>query len=81
MFSASKNASIKPANVETKGQFTSRWCELTFRDEDLIEIDHIDGNHANERLSNQMALHRHCHDERHTKYPKEWKYAAGVDHK
>lgn len=58
-----------------------RWCELTFRDEDLIEIDHLDGNHENDRLSNQMALHRHCHDERHTKNPKEWKYAAGINHK
>ncbi len=45
-----------------------RWCGLTFKDGDLMEIDHIDGNHNNDVISNQMALHRHCHDERHAKY-------------
>jgi RNA-directed DNA polymerase len=29
-------------------------------------------------LSNKFALHRHCHDERHTKSSKEWKYAIGT---
>lgn len=42
-----------------------RWCELTFRDGDKIEIDHIDGNHKNDTLSNLAALHLHCHDQRH----------------
>jgi RNA-directed DNA polymerase len=71
----------KLARLLQMQQGKCRWCELTFREEDLIEIDHIDGNHENDKLSNQMALHRHCHDEKHTKTPKEWKYAAGVDHK
>ena len=71
----------KLARLLQRQQGKCSWCELTFREEDLIEIDHIDGNHANDKLSNQMALHRHCHDEKHTKTPKEWKYAAGVDHK
>ncbi len=71
----------KLARLLRKQQGKCRWCELTFRNEDLIEIDHIDGNHENDKLSNQIALHRHCHDEKHTKTSKEWKYAAGVDHK
>jgi RNA-directed DNA polymerase len=70
----------KLARLLQNQQGKCRWCELTFRHEDLIEIDHIDGNHANEKLSNQMALHRHCHDEKHTKTPKEWKYAIGINH-
>jgi RNA-directed DNA polymerase len=64
-----------------KQQGKCRWCELTFREDDLIEIDHIDGNHENDSLSNQIAIHRHCHDERHSKPIEEWKYAAGVNNK
>ncbi len=71
----------KVARLLQKQQGKCRWCELTFGNEDLIEIDHRDGNHENDRLSNQMALPRHCHDEKHTKTSKEWNYAAGVDHK
>ena len=51
-----------------KQQGKCRWCELAFRDGDLIEIDHIDQNSSNNALSNKMALHRHCHDDRHAKY-------------
>jgi RNA-directed DNA polymerase len=43
------------------------WCKLTFRDEDVIEIDHIDRNKDNNKLDNLRALHLHCHDERHAK--------------
>jgi RNA-directed DNA polymerase len=64
-----------------KQQGKCRWCELLFREGDLIEIDHLDGNHANDEPSNQVALHRHCHDERHTKPREEWIHAAGVNHK
>jgi len=65
----------KLARLLQKQQGKCRWCELTFRDGDLIEIDHIDGNHENDEPSNLFALHRHCHDERHAKY------AAGVNNK
>jgi RNA-directed DNA polymerase len=52
-----------------KQQGKCRWCELLFRDEDLIEIDHITpkGEGGGEELSNKLALHRHCHDQRHAK--------------
>ena len=46
-----------------------RWCELHFKEEDLIEIDHIIPRSlgGGEELSNKFALHRHCHDQRHAK--------------
>jgi RNA-directed DNA polymerase len=46
-----------------------RWCELHFREGDLIEIDHIIPRSlgGGEELSNKFALHRHCHDQRHAK--------------
>jgi RNA-directed DNA polymerase len=69
----------KLARLLQKQQGKCRWCELIFREGDLIEIDHIDGNHENDAPSNQAALHQHCHDERHTKPAKEWKYAAGIN--
>lgn len=47
-----------------------RWCELHFRDGDILEIDHIDHNHGNNTLSNLMLIHLHCHDERHAKHTK-----------
>jgi RNA-directed DNA polymerase len=44
-----------------------RWCELLFQDGDIIEIDHIipRSEGGGEELSNKLALHRHCHDQRH----------------
>ncbi len=36
----------------------------------MLEVDHIDHNHHNDRLSNLMLLHLHCHDERHSKLTK-----------
>jgi len=50
-----------------KQQGKCRWCELLFRGEDHIEIDHITpkSEGGGEELSNKMALHRHCHDQRH----------------
>jgi RNA-directed DNA polymerase len=53
------------AKLLQKQQGKCRWCELTFRDDDKIEIDHIDGNHNNDHPSNLVALHLHCHDEKH----------------
>src|SRR3989441_7888523 len=57
----------RKAKLLQKQQGKCRWCELTFRDEDILEIDHIDQNHRNDALSNLTLLHLHCHDERHSK--------------
>jgi RNA-directed DNA polymerase len=55
------------AKLLQKQQGKCRWCELHFRDGDLMELDHLDRNHNNNALSNLMVLHLHCHDERHAK--------------
>ena len=43
-------------------------CRLHFRDEDLIEVDHILARHrgGSNGLTNKQALHRHCHDRKTT---------------
>jgi len=56
-----------------KQQGKCRWCELLFREEDQIEIDHLTpkSEGGGEELSNKFALHRHCHDQRHAKHETE----------
>ncbi len=58
-------------------QGTCRYCGLYFLDDALIEIDQriprsLGGD---DRLSNLMALHRHCHDQRHAA----WQVAGSPD--
>ena len=60
----------RKAKLLKKQQGKCRWCELHFRDGDILEIDHIDHNHGNNVLSNLMLLHLHCHDERHARHTK-----------
>ena len=55
------------ARLLQKQQGKCRWCELHFKDGDIMEIDHLDRNRTNNDLRNKMLLHRHCHDERHAK--------------
>jgi RNA-directed DNA polymerase len=38
------------------------YCGLFFYYDDRIEIDHIDGDRRNARVTNLQALHGHCHD-------------------
>ncbi len=57
------------ARLLQKQHGTCRWCGLLFKVEDILEVDHIDHNHAHNELSNLILLHRHCHDERHAKFP------------
>jgi RNA-directed DNA polymerase len=40
-------------------------CGLYFKAEDVIEKHHWDGNRTNNRYSNLVLLHGHCHDEIH----------------
>ncbi len=56
------------ARLLQKQQGKCRWCELYFKEEDILEVDHLDRNHNNNDLSNKMLLHRRCHDERHAKF-------------
>jgi RNA-directed DNA polymerase len=55
------------ARLLRKQQGKCRWCELYFKDGDVMEIDHLARNRNNNDLRNKMLLHRHCHDERHAK--------------
>ncbi len=55
------------ARLLRKQQGKCRWCELYFKDGDIMEIDHLDRNRNDNDLRNKMLLHRHCHDERHAK--------------
>jgi RNA-directed DNA polymerase len=50
-----------------------RWCDLLFKDGDLIEIDHYQpkSQGGSNQLDNLFALHRHCHDQRHAKNAKD----------
>jgi RNA-directed DNA polymerase len=52
-----------------KQQGKCRWCGLLFRDGDHVEVDHITPKSlgGGEELSNKLALHAHCHDERHAR--------------
>lgn len=56
------------ARLLQKQQGKCRWCELHFKDGDIMEVDHIDRDHDHGHLSNKMLIHRHCHDERHAKH-------------
>ena len=60
------------------------WCELLFKEGDVIEDDHIIARKAggNNSLNNRQLLHKHCHDEKTRedlkaikayKQEKEWK--------
>jgi RNA-directed DNA polymerase len=42
-------------------------CGLYFKAEDVVEKHHWDGNRTNNRYSNLVLLHGHCHDEIHGK--------------
>jgi RNA-directed DNA polymerase len=66
-----------------KQQGKCQWCKLTFADEDVIEIDHIDQDRSNNDLQNLRVLHRHCHDERYAKLKEyeERREAIGINHK
>jgi RNA-directed DNA polymerase len=40
-------------------------CKLHFRQEDIMEIHHMDENHKNNKQDNLMLIHGHCHDQSH----------------
>ncbi len=52
-------------------------CGLYFKDEDLLEVDHITARRLNDgkdMLTNWQLLHRHCHD---AKTAQDYRAAAG----
>jgi RNA-directed DNA polymerase len=40
-------------------------CGLPFTAEDVLEVHHLNGNHADNRYMNLSLLHGHCHDMAH----------------
>lgn len=70
----SKRLQKHPMLYKTKAALLARqkgkckWCGLTFQDGDLLEIDHEDMDRSNNRLDNLRLFHRHCHDDRHTRF-------------
>jgi RNA-directed DNA polymerase len=46
-------------------------CGLTFTSQSLIEIDHClpTSQGGSDFLRNKQALHRHCHDQKHSDRP------------
>ena len=40
-------------------------CNLSFTNQEVLEVHHIDGNHANNKWENLQLLHGHCHDRVH----------------
>lgn len=48
------------------------YCGLTFKDGDILEVDHHIPLHlgGKDTLDNKHILHRHCHDQRHAEFEK-----------
>jgi len=40
-------------------------CNLSFTSQEVREVHHMDGNHANNKWDNLQLLHGHCHDRVH----------------
>jgi RNA-directed DNA polymerase len=57
-----------------------KWCGLLFREDDHIEIDHIQPRNqgGSDRIDNKCALHLHCHDERHAQRKGTQEQATGI---
>ena len=61
---------LKPARVtrllkQQQGRCDA--CGLHFMTEDVMEVHHQDGNPKNNRYTNLVLLHAHCHDQAHGK--------------
>jgi RNA-directed DNA polymerase len=56
----------KIAELLRKQKGKCNWCGLHFREDDLLEIDHIlsTAQGGKDVTSNRQLLHRHCHDEK-----------------
>ncbi len=56
----------RTASLLKKQKGKCNWCELIFRENDVIETDHIIPTAAGgkDEYKNLQLLHRHCHDEK-----------------
>ena len=63
-----KHPELKPniAKLLKRQEGKCNWCKLTFREEDITEIDHILPLKAGGKksLNNLQLLHGHCHDKK-----------------
>jgi RNA-directed DNA polymerase len=55
--------SPRRASMLKKQKGRCGYCKLHFRQEDILEIHHMDGNHKNNKKDNLMLIHGHCHDQ------------------
>jgi RNA-directed DNA polymerase len=58
--------STRMATLLKKQKGKCKWCNLYFKDGDLLEIDHIipKSKGGKDRYDNLQVLHRHCHDKK-----------------
>lgn len=56
--------SIEKATLLKRQKGKCNYCELTFKDGDLLEVDHIlpTSKGGKNEYANKQLLHRHCHD-------------------
>ena len=66
----SKRLKDHPLTNGTKARLLARqrgrclWCGMTFRDDDLLETDHVIPRvlGGSDKITNKAVYHRHCHD-------------------
>ncbi len=58
--------SKRTASILKKQKGKCKWCGLNFKNEDVIELDHIipKSKGGKDEYKNWQLLHRHCHDEK-----------------
>lgn len=54
------------ATLLKKQKGKCNWCEMFFREHDVLEVDHIipKSKGGKNKKDNLQLLHRHCHDEK-----------------
>jgi 5-methylcytosine-specific restriction endonuclease McrA len=65
---ADSNSAFTEPNAEVTGSVSvTLVCGLCFTTEDAMEVHHWDGDRGNNRYTNLVLLHTHCHDQMHGK--------------
>ncbi|MCC5668256.1 HNH endonuclease [Nostoc sp. CHAB 5784] len=61
-------ATMRVATLLKSQEGRCTYCRMYFRDEDVLEIDHIipKSLRGKDEYKNLQILHRHCHDEKTT---------------